>query len=65
MDVLNTSNRCDACGARAYMVFIMPRGQDLSFCGHHGTQYEQQVAPMAISIIDERASIFQKVDVSA
>lgn len=47
------------------MVFIMPRGQDLSFCGHHGTQYEQQVAPMAISIIDERASIFQPVDVSA
>ena len=32
---LNAANRCDACGARAWVRATMPSGGQLYFCGHH------------------------------
>lgn len=32
---LNTSNRCDGCGAQAYVAVLLPGGTELLFCGNH------------------------------
>lgn len=32
---LNSSHRCDGCGAQAYVEVILNRGGLLLFCGHH------------------------------
>jgi len=46
--VLTTADRCDRCGARAYVrvsVFVLPDGGDheLLFCAHHYQQHERQL----------------------
>jgi hypothetical protein len=33
---LTTADRCDRCGARAYVRVLMPSGGELLFCAHHG-----------------------------
>jgi hypothetical protein len=32
---LDTSNRCDACGAQAYVEVGLPTAYNLFFCAHH------------------------------
>lgn len=44
---LTTADRCDACGAQAYMRVVLNSGNELYFCGHHARENEsglQQVA---------------------
>jgi hypothetical protein len=33
---LTAADRCDRCGARAYIRVLLPRGGELMFCAHHG-----------------------------
>jgi hypothetical protein len=33
-------DRCDRCGAQAFVRAVLPSGSDLVFCAHHGRQYE-------------------------
>lgn len=33
---LAVADRCDRCGARAYLRATLPSGSELLFCGHHG-----------------------------
>lgn len=33
--VLDTSERCDGCGAQAYVSVLLPGGTELLFCGNH------------------------------
>ena len=37
--MFNALDRCDKCGAQAYMRARMPSGHSLLFCGHHGNEY--------------------------
>lgn len=32
---VNTKNRCDGCGAQAYVIVMLPKGSMLMFCGNH------------------------------
>ena len=32
---LSAEERCDRCGAQAYVRVLLPGGADLQFCGHH------------------------------
>ena len=46
--VLTAADRCDRCGARAYVrvsVFVLPGSGDhvLQFCAHHYQQHEGQL----------------------
>jgi hypothetical protein len=46
--VLTAADRCDRCGARAYVlvsVFVLPDSGDhgLLFCAHHYQQHERQL----------------------
>jgi ribosomal protein L37E len=37
---LTAADRCDRCGAQAYMRATMVSGAELYFCAHHAREYE-------------------------
>ncbi len=53
---LKVSDRCDRCGAQA---FILVKGMlgELYFCGHHYTKNQEALEKFAYEIIDEREFI--------
>lgn len=51
---LNTTHRCDRCGAQAYVEVIMNSGNKLLFCGHHFDRSAAGLAPVMKSHNDER-----------
>lgn len=57
--VLNLQDRCDRCGAQAF-VFAQGINGDLLFCGHHFTKHEEALYNWAYEIIDEREFINEK-----
>jgi len=50
--LLSDADRCDRCGARAYVVAMFDAGQ-LAFCAHHGRQYSAALATAAALVLDE------------
>nr|MBS1901898.1 hypothetical protein [Actinomycetota bacterium] len=53
---LDAHDRCDACGAQAYLAAVV-NGTELLYCGHHANKYEENLFPAASSWHDERASL--------
>jgi hypothetical protein len=49
---LTASDRCDRCGAQAYVQVVLASGGELLFCGHHAKAHLDKVRPMASSIHD-------------
>ena len=49
---LTGNDRCDSCGAQAYVRVTIPSGQ-LLFCGHHGAKHKDQLIGQAITWNDE------------
>lgn len=47
------TDRCDRCGAQAYVRVVLASGTDLQFCGHHWSRHEEALRPQAEQIIDE------------
>lgn len=50
---LNSSDRCDRCGAQAYVRVVLGSGSELLFCSHHGRKYEAKLAEIAVAVQDE------------
>jgi hypothetical protein len=50
---LTAADRCDRCGAQAYVRVILPGGGDLLFCAHHYTANAQALSAQAVDIVDE------------
>lgn len=50
---LNASDRCDRCGAQAYLRVELAGGGELLFCAHHGRAHEEKLREVAIQIHDE------------
>ncbi|MEY4323495.1 MAG: hypothetical protein RL410_1276 [Actinomycetota bacterium] len=50
---LKASDRCDRCGAQAYVRVVMPGGGQLLFCGHHFSANAQALKSQAVEIVDE------------
>jgi hypothetical protein len=50
---LTATDRCDRCGAQAYVRAIMPSGSELLFCAHHWRDNEPRLREVAASIQDE------------
>jgi hypothetical protein len=46
-------DRCDRCGARAYLRVLLPNGLELLFCAHHGRQHASALTKIAVEIHDE------------
>jgi hypothetical protein len=49
---LNANDRCDVCGAQAYIKVSLATGE-LLFCAHHGKANKEKLEPIAKSWLDE------------
>lgn len=47
------ADRCDRCGAQAFIRVQLPAGGELLFCAHHGKQYEGKLRELSATIVDE------------
>lgn len=56
---LTANDRCDICGAQAYIRVELAAG-DLIFCAHHGNEKRAQLEPVAISWHDETAKLLAR-----
>ena len=54
---LTAADRCDACGARAWVRVTMPTGGRLFFCAHHARQHGEKLKEVALLFQDETASL--------
>jgi hypothetical protein len=50
---LIAADRCDRCGAQAYVRVLLPSRLELLFCAHHNRQYAPALAKIAVEIRDE------------
>jgi hypothetical protein len=50
---LSVNDRCDRCGARAYIRVTLPGGGELLFCAHHGRAHEYALRRQALHFHDE------------
>lgn len=50
---LNALDRCDRCGAQAYVRATLLNGGELLFCGHHGKEYAEKLKSVSAKIQDE------------
>jgi hypothetical protein len=49
---LNVADRCDRCGAQAYVRVVLPVGE-LLFCAHHAREHAPKFEAVATHIQDE------------
>jgi len=50
---LTAVDRCDRCGAQAYVRVLLPSRLELLFCAHHSQQYASALTKIAVEIHDE------------
>ena len=50
---LTNLDRCDRCGAQAYVRATLPGGTELLFCGHHGNAHRPSLLVAGASLHDE------------
>jgi hypothetical protein len=50
---LTALDRCDRCGAQAYVRVELARGGELLFCAHHAREHADKLQQVAASIQDE------------
>ena len=50
---LTVADRCDRCGARAYVRVTLPGGGELLFCAHHGREHLPKLQGLSTNIQDE------------
>lgn len=51
--VLTALNRCDRCGAQAYVRATLSGGSELLFCAHHGREHMSKLVLLTTDILDE------------
>ncbi len=49
---LTAADRCDRCGAQAYVRVVLPVGE-LLFCGHHARKHASAYVDVALQVQDE------------
>ena len=57
---LTALDRCDMCGAQAYVRVTLASGE-LHFCAHHGTEYKPKLIATALDWHDESARLHEPV----
>ena len=56
-DALTALDRCDRCGAQAYVRVTLGSGSDLLFCAHHAREFEPRLREIAADIHDESTKL--------
>lgn len=50
---LTAADRCDRCGAQAYLRVELSSGLELHFCAHHAREHGEKLKEIAVSLTDE------------
>ena len=50
---LTAADRCDRCGAQAYIRVTMASGSELLFCAHHGRAHEAKLREVSVGYQDD------------
>jgi len=50
---LTAADRCDRCGAQAYLRVELQTGGELLFCAHHAREHGDKLKEVAVTVIDE------------
>jgi hypothetical protein len=50
---LTALDRCDRCGAQAYLRVELAGGGDLLFCAHHAREHGDKLREVAVALQDE------------
>ncbi len=56
---LTAADRCDRCGAQAYVRVVLPSGE-LLFCAHHARRHAGAFADVAVSVQDETDRLLEE-----
>lgn len=56
--MLTALDRCDYCGAQAYVKATLASGE-LLFCAHHAAEFKEKVQPMALDWHDESSRLLE------
>ena len=56
---LTAQDRCDSCGAQAYIRVELDSGE-LLFCAHHGKKYQEKLSGIAQSWHDESSRLLEE-----
>jgi len=57
---LGALDRCDRCGAQAYVRVTFGETGELLFCGHHARQHEEKLRELEADIHDETDRLSEK-----
>ena len=50
---LSAADRCDRCGAQAYLRVELQSGGELLFCAHHAREHGEKLKQIAVNVQDE------------
>ena len=50
---LSAADRCDRCGAQAYLRVELQTGGELHFCAHHAREHGDKLREIAVAVQDE------------
>jgi len=50
---LSAADRCDRCGAQAYLRVELQSGGELLFCAHHAREHGEKLREIAAHVTDE------------
>lgn len=50
---LTAEDRCDRCGAQAYLRVELATGGELLFCAHHAREHGDKLKEIAVNVQDE------------
>lgn len=50
---LSAADRCDRCGAQAYLRVELQSGGELLFCAHHAREHGDKLKQIAVNVLDE------------
>jgi ribosomal protein L37E len=65
VEPLTAADRCDRCGAQAYVRVTLPTGSELLFCAHHGREYAPKLRELDAQILDESERLDESQPVPA
>lgn len=54
---LSALDRCDRCGAQAYLRVELAGGGDLLFCAHHAREHGDKLREIAVAVQDETSKL--------
>ncbi|MBV2363608.1 hypothetical protein ACFPZ0_09910 [Streptomonospora nanhaiensis] len=62
---LTAADRCDRCGAQAYVRVVLNSGGELLFCAHHMRKHDDSIRKIASEIQDETSRLQKEPATSA